>query len=307
MRLKKFSGLARVCVGWLLINSFLMIGCHVGKTSTTQIISPKILQARTAAPADLRSIVNRLADVVNSLQCTSLVVDVQGGNAETGTIERYRSAPGYLFVGRPRQIRLKILVPVAKNTLFDMASDGRIFQIWYPRENKFFAGSTDVRRIHYDGVEKNPLSKFRPQHLIDALLFESLPGDKNFFVYEEMDDQAKYYVIGTVVSRSDGSLALARRLWIERSALQLARQQYYEMDGSVISDMIYSNYVVVAGLSYPSMVRLERPTDRYSISLRLQTFKINDPMAADTFTLTRPASAEFVEIKSDAANEDTAQ
>ena len=285
-----------------MVALMLLPGCDHVKTTTKRTPPTKILQAKTATPAELRALVDRLASEVHSIQCTSLVLDAQGGNLETQTVENYRSAPGYLFVERPKQIRLRVLVPVAKTTLFDMASDGQSFQIWYPRENKFFVGSASIRQVRYEGVEKNPLSKFRPQHLVNALLFEKISddnADKDYFVYEEMDAQAKYYVIGLVAPRPDRPLALTRRVWIERSELRVVRQQYYEPDGSLTSDISYSNYVPVDGRDYPSTIRLDRPSDKYSITLRLQTFKINQPMAPDTFTIPKPPSGNLVEVKSD--------
>jgi len=277
-------------------------GCVSVKDQKRQVVSLKIRQARTATPEELRALVNRLAEV-ESLQATALDLDAQGGNLETETVEKYRSAPGYLFVARPQQIRLKVLVPVAKNTLFDMASDGQSFQIWYPRENKFFTGSTHLRRVRYEGVEKNPLSRFRPQHLVDAVLFETLPeagSGRETFIYEEMDDQAKYYVLG-VVDRiaGRGGLALGRRVWVERSEMQVVRQQYYHPDGSVLSDIRYGAYTPAAGRPYPAHITLERPNDKFSIALRLKTLRLNEAMPPNAFTLTRPPSVELVEVKSD--------
>lgn len=299
---EKFLWVGRVGLGCLLAALLYTPGCNGVKKTTRTPMPAKISQAKTATPAELRALVDRLASAVNSIQCTSLVLDAQGGNLETQTIEKYRSAPGYVFVARPHQIRLKILVPVAKNTLFDMASDGVNFNIWYPRENKFFTGPANIRWVRYESVEKNPLSRFRPQHLVDALLFEKISddkADKKSFIYEEADEQAKYYVIGVVNTSAAGSLTLTQRVWIERSELKVVRRQYYESDSSLLEDITYSQYMPVEGLNYPSTIGLSRPGDQYSITLRLQTFKINQMMAPDTFTIHRPPGVELVEVKSD--------
>ncbi len=266
-------------------------------------IPTKIVQARTVSPDELIGMVNRWSRAVSSLQSASLLVDAERSGVEAGKIERYRSAPGYLFLERPRNIRLKILIPVAKSTLFDMASDGKRFEVWYPREMKFFFGE-DLRELASAGgaVKKDALGNFRPQHLVDAMLLEEVPLDEPgrwHFVREEGDSSAKYYVLGVVSASRESRLKLEREIWIERSRMEIVRQRYFGPDGRVASDISYSDHRVRAGVAVPFVVRIERPGDGYAFTIKFKELDLNVKFRAGTFSLPPPpAGAEMVELKS---------
>lgn len=288
-----------------LIFSLIASGLHSAciKKQEKIPIPAKIIQARTVGPDELISMVNRWSRAVSSLQSASLLVDAERGGVDQGKIERYRSAPGYLFLERPRNIRLKILIPVAKTTLFDMASDGKRFEVWYPRQMKFFFGE-DLRESPPAGDpdKKDLLGNFRPQHLVDALLLEEVPIDEPgrwHFVREEEDGSAKYYVVGVASGGREGRLKLEREIWIERSEMEIVRQRYFGPDGRVTSDISYSDYRVRAGVAVPFVVRIERPGDHYAFTIKFKELDLNVKFRAGTFSLPRPpAGAEMVELKS---------
>lgn len=65
-----------------------------------------------------------------------------------------------------------------------------------------------------------------------------------------------------------------------------------------MSDIRYDKYQPVGNSAFPWKIRIERPNDKYAITLTFKAVQLNDTLSADTFTLTKPSTAELVEIKS---------
>ncbi|MBI4483694.1 MAG: DUF4292 domain-containing protein, partial [Acidobacteria bacterium] len=247
------------------------------KKTTRVAVPAKYREAQTATLEELMEKINATSGKVQSLQASQLKADLEGGTVETGKIEKYRRAPGYLIVQRPGWIRLNIQNPLSKTTVAEMVSDGKTFQIFIPSENKFIVGENRARNVGSD-----PLKNFRPQHLVQALLLEPLSvadGDFLYFLEEVRDETSKYYVIGLVAQSAPQRGELLRRLWIDRSNLELVRQQYFGRSGGVDSDIHYGGYRLFEGVDLPTWIRIVRVHEQYAVSLVISHWKINPETA----------------------------
>ncbi|MGH9340157.1 MAG: hypothetical protein ACRD1R_11370 [Acidobacteriota bacterium] len=276
---------------------FLAAGCGI-KKRTTLDVPPAYAQAQTASAQELIELINDRYAGVQTLKISRYEVEFEGGSLEQGYLERYPRAKGYLVAQRPESIFVNILNPLTSSTVATMAAQGRDFQIWLPRENKYVTGRTNF----VTEEEKEPIYNVRPDHLLTGILIEPIPLNdpgKRYFIIEDQDLQTKYYVIGIIETDPQSQQApLKRRLWIDRSSLALVRQHYYE-SGEVISSILYSRPFELNGMLVNGSVKIERPQENYSILLEYEAeaTETNEPIRDDVFEVPVPPGAELVVLK----------
>ncbi len=211
--------------------------------------------AKTATMDEVVSLVNSRFAGLTSLVVSRFEVEFQGGSAELGFIEKYPKAKGYLVAQRPDSVYVNILHPLTSSTVVAMAAKGEDFQIWSPRDNKFLVGKTSLKTD-----ETKPLFNVRPQHLLQAVLID--PIDRNdpqtiCFMEEALDPSFKYYVLTLVRLRPQADPCLTRKIWVERSKMEVVRQQYYEC-GTLQSDIHYGPPVLNGAVTVPGEIKVER-------------------------------------------------
>jgi hypothetical protein len=249
----------------------------------------------TATPQQLRELIDAKYAAVTSLKYARMRVQFEGLHPDKGVKESYPRGSGYVVLQRPAWILMNITNPLTSSTVAAMAADGRRFQLFVPRENKYITGSVEVE---VEAAE--PLYNIRPQHVAEAILVEPLGAlpERRVFVHEDSDLQSAYYVVAEL---QDGpaSTRLRRRLWIERSRLRLMLQQWYGDGGQLVSDAVYGAEIVVGGLPVFSEVVLTRPADRYLLrfSFAAEAVKVNEMIEEESFKVAQPPGAEAIEVK----------
>ncbi len=287
------SGSAGRALLVILILALLPAGCR-------KVIKTKVRVE--AAPAHRLALESTLPDLVQRINTSyagveSLVakvrLELEGHSPDAGYHERYRKAPSQLIAKRPDAIRINVLNPLTRTTVVAMASRQARFQIWAPTKNQFVTGSTRLKR-DYD----NPLYNVRPEHVLPAILIEPLPTGPAARVYmiEERDAKSKYYVIHELAPRN---LRLKRRLWIERSKLELVRQDYYDPAGKVAGSIRYTEPATLGQVVVNTGVVLERPRERYTLRLQLEpeSLKIGRDLEERHFQLPVPPGAETITLQ----------
>ena len=287
------SGSATTTLLAILSLTLLAAGCRkVIKTRVRVDPAPTHRQALQSTLPELVQLVNTRYAGPESL-VAKMSLELEGESAEAIYRERYRKAPAQFISKRPDSIRINVLNPLTQTTVVALASHQNTFQIWAPRENKFFTGSTDLDRNH-----DNPLYNVRPEHVLPALLIEPLPvgPEARVFMVEEEDARSRYYLIHELHPQK---LLLKRRLRIERSRLELVRQVYYDDSGGVASSIRYTLPVSLGDVTVNTGVVLERPRDRYTLRLRLdpERLKVDREFEARHFRLAVPPGAELITLR----------
>jgi len=256
--------------------------------------------AKTATIDEVASLVNSRFAALTSLVVSRFEVEFQGGSAELGFIEKYPKAKGYLVAQRPDSVYVNILHPLTSSTVVAMAARGEDFRIWSPRDNKYLVGKTSVKTD-----ETKPLLNVRPQHLLQAVLID--PIDRNdaqtiCFMEEAQDPSFKYYVLTLVRLRPEAAPCLTRKVWVERSKMEVIRQQYYEC-GTLQSDIHYGPPVLNGAVTVPGEIKVERVAEHYVIRLKLQPdgLELNRSIKEDRFDIPQPPGAELIEVNSEGA------
>src|SRR4029077_6601779 len=101
-------------------------------------------------------------------------INTSVGDQKNGRVTDYKEIRGYVLARKPAMLRMKGLLPLVRNTAFDMVSDGQEFKVWLPTKNKFVVGSNNADNYQPD----KRLENMRPQYIYDALLIPAIGQDE---------------------------------------------------------------------------------------------------------------------------------
>jgi outer membrane lipoprotein-sorting protein len=275
------------------VASVLVWGCAVSKTTVTKPSGPPATLLAATKP-ELIARYNRQAEVVTSLNAT-VTMTLTAGSTYTGVIKQYHQIGGFILAQKPSSIRVIGQAPVVGTNIFDMVSDGETFHIWIPSQNKFITGPTNLER-----PSAKPIENLRPQHLTGAIFWQAVPLSAPLLLEETSDATAGYYVL-TVVRRAgkndateQGDWEIERKIWLDRSDLNVARVQTYDPGGAIGSDVQYSKWDTFGAVMYPRQIALARPGNDYKLQIGITKLTLNGVVQPEGFVLKQPPDAELV-------------
>jgi outer membrane lipoprotein-sorting protein len=283
---KVFSGLGLVA---LLLAA---PGCAVRKV--THVQTPGLAApALDATLAELVGKTNAWSDAIHTMSAT---VDLEptAGSVYTGVIKEYHDVKSFVLLQKPSLLRMLGQAPVVRTNIFDMVSNGEEFRLYIPSKQKFIIGKTSFQH-----PAKNALENLRPQHILQALLVPPIDGDQETTFLEKVSNRTeakRFYVVTVVQPLADRHVTLRRKMWFDRSNLELERVQFYDQDGSCTEDVEYSNYQDFTQIHYPTHIQLSRPEDDYELTLTIEKATFNAPIAPEKFDLKKPDGVELIDL-----------
>jgi hypothetical protein len=258
--------------------------------------------AKEATREELLDAYNRIARGTMTVNAT-VELKPTAGSKYSGVIDEYHEVKAFVLAARPAEIRVIGQAPVIGTTVFDMASDGDTFRVSIPSKNKFLAGPVALER-----VSSKPIENLRPQHLLDALLWPEIRKEEAVTINEFNGENARYYIL--TVLRGGYQVEVLRKIWFDRSDLQVARLETFGPKGILISDIRLADWQppdsaagqTVPGAPsngvalFPRVIRIERPHDDYKLDLQVAKVSLNEEIPAQRFKLEQPAGAEVVRV-----------
>jgi hypothetical protein len=270
---------------------------------------PTLLKSEYASQEYLLAEVNRFARI-NSMRAKMDLKFEDNSFAEIGLAEKYKTADGEVVVQRPANIFLKVQVPVIKTDVAQMSSNGEKFRVAILNDGgsgkykKFVIGSNNADySVLQEEVEKigngdaktlkqnvNAFANLRPQHFTEAMLVRPV-DPSNIYVQseifqEEFDLSAQkksplrwvlrgYYLLDELRPTADGKMKISRRFWFDRvGKIRLARQQIFDAEGNVESDIVYGREGNLTDSedyrNLPLRIEVTRPKEKYKMSLTYQ-------------------------------------
>ncbi|PYV48872.1 MAG: hypothetical protein DMG92_12490 [Acidobacteria bacterium] len=289
----------RYCTILLLLSVFSTTGCLFRTRRVEQSMSPVAL--KSATKEQLIAYINSQAAKIQTMQAT-VDIDTSVGGAKKGKITEYKEIRGYVLARKPAMLRMIGLLPILRNTAFDMVSDGRQFKVSIPPKNRFVVGRNDVVVPN----PQQPLQNLRPQIIYDALLLrpidqergelavmengtEIVSGDKN-----RKFQQADYVL--DVIQTGNGEAWLSRKIVFSRVDLLPNRQLIYNQAGEIVTDASYSDYKDYNAVLFPSVIEIRRPEEEYDITLHMVKLEINLPLDNTKFVLEKPPGAQEIHL-----------
>jgi outer membrane lipoprotein-sorting protein len=302
-RRPRFRLASALLVAWVV---FPLSGCLFRTRKVDRQVSSAPL--KTATQQELIEYVNSQAAKIQSMQAT-VDINTSVGDQKNGRVTDYQEIRGYVLARKPAMLRMKGLLPVVRNTAFDMVSDGRTFKVWIPPKNKFVMGTNSEGGFQ---PEKR-LENLRPQAIYDALLLREIGPDEIAVLengYETVLDAKKHRVDQpdyelAVIRKGANGWYLSRKISFSRTDLRPHRQLIYDQQGNVVTDAKYDKYTEYDGIEFPSTIEIERPQEDYDITLSIVKLELNKPLKDEQFALEQPPGAEVVHLGQ--ANSDSAQ
>ena len=277
--------------------TFPLSGCLFRTRTVERRLSDRPL--KSASQQELIECVNAQAAKIQSMQAT-VDIDASAGDPKNGRITDYKEIRGYVLARKPAMLRMKGLLPLVRNTAFDMVSDGREFKLWIPPTNKFVVGLNDGDNYQPD----KRLENMRPQYIYDAVLMPEIGQDEIAVLengYETVLDAKKHLVEQpnyalAVIRKGPQGWYLSRRIEFSRTDLLPRRQRIYDLQGNVATDAHYQGYKDYAGTTFPSTIQIERPREDYDIALSMVKLELNRALTDEQFALEQPPGAEVVHL-----------
>ncbi len=288
----RFSAPIRLVLATVLAAS--LSGCLFRAHKVERVVSDVPL--KTATQQELVDYVNREAAKVRSMQAT-VDIDTTVGGAKKGKVTDYQQIRGYVLARKPAMLRMIGLMPVVRNTAFDMVSNGQDFKLWIPTKNHFLVGKND--QPSSDG--KQSLENLRPQHIYDALLLREVDPEKEIAVLENDEEivrdkdgrqveQGAYHL--DIVRKGERGWFLSRKIIFSRTDLLPHRQLVFDDLGNLATDAHYENYKDYDGIQFPSQIEIRRPREEYDIVLSVVKLQLNGALTDEQFALAQPPGAE---------------
>jgi len=277
-------------------------GCGGGTVSKKIEVAPKARPvAMEATREELLEKYNEIASGVNTVNST-VELKTTAGSKYSGLIQEYHEVKAFLLAARPANVRMVGQAPVIGKTIFDMASDGNEFRVWLPTKNKFLVGEVALER-----TSEKPLENLRPQHLLDALLWQSIRREETVLLEEFNDETGRYYVLTQL--RGGRTMEIYRKIWFDRADLSIARLQFFGPRGVLLSDVRYSDWQPLTDAPLPSSgpaqfprtVHIDRPHDDYKLDMQITKVVLNSELETARFQLLQPAGAELVRVTASGA------
>ena len=290
----------RVSLGTLAL---ILTGCG-GQVSVVKNTPPA--QKPVVKDATREELLEKFNSTAGSIHSLNATVELKptAGSKYSGIIEEYHEVKAFLLAERPANIRVIGQAPVIGTTVFDMASDSQEFRVSIPPKNKFLVGPVALER-----AGSKPIENLRPQHLLDALLWPEIRKQETVLFEEFNDETARYYVL--TVLRGGYQTEILRKIWFDRSVLEVARLQSFGPHGILLSDTRFSNWQPVdaakssPGASatasspnqqFPRSIRIERPHDDYRLDLQIAKITLNDDIPLDRFKLDQPSGSDLIRV-----------
>jgi outer membrane lipoprotein-sorting protein len=254
---------------------------------------------KTATQQELIDYLNTQAAKIQSMQAT-VDINTTVGDQKNGKVTDYQEIRGYVLARKPAMLRMKGLLPVVRNTAFDMVSDGQSFKVWIPPKNKFVTGTNSEGGFQ---PEKR-LENLRPQAIYDALLPREIGPDEIAVMengYETVLDAKKHRVDQpdyelAIIRKGLNGWYLSRKILFSRTDLRPHRQMIYDQQGNVVTNAKYDRYTDYNGIEFPNVIEIERPQEDYDITLNIVKLELNKPLKDEQFALVQPPGADVVHL-----------
>lgn len=258
-------------------------------------MTPPASAVKPALAASRQQLVERYdrqAMAVRTLHAT-VRLKAETGSAFAGVIKKYRRINAIVLAALPALIRVVGQAPVVGADIFDMVSDGKTFRMYVPSKKRFLEGPA---RLGQAG--KKAIENLRPQPILDALLWPKIGSRETTVLEQEFREQPpeRYYVL-TVLRRSDRGFEIDRRIWFDRSDLEVSRIEIFGPGGRLESDIRYGAWNAGEGEpAFPQRIVLRRPNEDYRLEIDVTRLTLNRAIPPGRFHLAQPAGSKLVKV-----------
>jgi outer membrane lipoprotein-sorting protein len=268
-----------------------LTGCLVHHYSV-----PKTRPAEHLLSANLDELINQVNSRYDAIKTMTASVQIQVtvGGSHKGKATDYPTFNGYIFLQKPENIRVIMLVPVLGSKAVDMVSNGTTWRLWSPPRNMAIEGTNQVTT-----PSDNPIENLRPYIFLDSLLVRAVLPDQIVVPTSDvrlLEDPKKKnetieepdYDIEILTQPQNQIAHTLRVIHISRADLLPYQQDMYNDQGQVVTRAFYSQYQKFGDIPFPTHIIIRRPLDQLSLTLLITKATFNEPLDSDQFELKFP-------------------
>lgn len=283
----------------VLAGSMGLAGCFSSTRIVQQTAPPDMYRS-----ASVERVVQDVQDRDAKLQTLSanVLVTATTGGGRTGKETTYTSFKGFIFVRKPRDLRVLLQLPLLGSRALDMVSDQNGFTMMHAAlhgPDVWMQGSNVVTKPSANGLEN-----LRPPVFFDSLLVPGVKSDEFVEMHEStrlipptdkhkpMIEEPDYDL--TVMKKSPGAgnvLVPERIIHISRINMLPYQQDIFDDKGvQIVTSATYDNYQKngVDGFLFPTVINISRPLDQYSLKIEITKLTMNQKLEDDQFQLPIP-------------------
>lgn len=289
------------------------LGC-LRHTHAVQIVqAPPVVMSSSAD-----ELVNRLNAQYNAVRSLTTIVEVVAsvGGGSTGKVTEYHPFRGAIIIQKPRNLRVILQVPLLGSAGMDMVSNGTTFKMVIPLESRALVGKDEVIT-----PSPKPLENLRPGIFFDSMLIPGLQPDEDVSLTEssrliqptkrnQAAELEPDYDLRMFRPFKGDIYQTVRVVHFNRTTLVPYQQDMYDAQGRLTTTTTYDNwqrypYTQPDGkqgdIQFPSLIRIERPVDGYSLKITITKLTANQTMEPDQFELCIPAGYKVRDMDNPAA------
>jgi len=252
---------------------------------------------RSTSVENLERIVSERDSSIKTLNAAVLLIASTGGGKE-GKVITYTSFKGSIFVRKPHDLRVIMLLPVLGSSALDMVSNGETFTLKHAtggHGDVWIQGSNTVTK-----PSKNGLENLRPPVFFDSLLVPGVTEEESVSLTESTRILAPTSKHGPAIEEPDYDLVVMKRgsgnteqtervVHFSRVTLLPFQQDIYNDRGQVATSATYDKYQDFNGIQFPTLIDIKRPLEEYELKLQVTKLTMNQPLENDQFELKVPA------------------
>jgi outer membrane lipoprotein-sorting protein len=260
---------------------------------------------RSTSVENLERIISDRDASIKTLNGSVLLTAATGGGKE-GKVVTYTSFKGYIFVRKPSDLRVIMLLPVLGSRALDMVSNGNTFTLVHAtggHGDVWIQGSNTVTT-----PSKNGLENLRPPVFFDSLLVPGVSADEFVSLSEStrvLAPQSKHaaaieepdYDLAVLKKSAGNTLHLERLVHFSRVTLLPFQQDIYNDKGEVETIATYDKYQDFNGIQFPMLINIKRPLDEYTLKLQVTKLTLNQALENDQFELKIPPGVTVQTMK----------
>ena len=260
-------------------------------------IAPTNVQ--TATSEELVKRLNQRWDAVNTLTATVEITATETKTSQ-GLETDLPACRGFILMRKPKLLR--VFGTFFGEEIFDMASDGTRFTLVMPTKNIAIEGSNTVTV-----KSANPLENLRPDFFLDALVVRGLDADNEYMVTndtETVEDAAKKhlytmpeYVLNVMRAKAGKEQQPIRVITFHRDDMLPYDQDVYDSNGSLETQIFYSNYAEFTAGKYPSKITINRPQEGIQLVLSVERVEENVTLPDSQFQAKIPDGTKVQQLK----------
>jgi hypothetical protein len=190
------------------------------------------------------------------------------------------SGRAFLISHTPDSLRLELVSFLGSPILY-VVSDGSEFFIWIVGRQKAYQGSTYGEAL--SSLFDFPLTDREALLLMAGIVPLQYPADAMLFRERNTDS--------LVLLFQDSSDRMLERVWLEDKTLQVTKfERTFEKKQRL--EARFAEFVADQGSLYPKHIEVR--SAGFSLSLRYQSLKVNEPLTPDVFHLSLPEGVEIL-------------